>query len=133
MRMRILTFGLIVNLSAAGTAGAHHTQLHFNLNPAAMETIEGTVSEFLSAASQSTNTGTVFEIGSPDMDLLRAALAQREDVTLLGPGNAGRLQIRFTGDSPSALNRELVLADIPIDAFSPQQRSLEDVFMEVTT
>jgi hypothetical protein len=46
MRLQILTFGLIVSLSVAGTADAHHTQLQFNLNPTAMETIEGTVNEF---------------------------------------------------------------------------------------
>ena len=46
MRVRTLTIGLIASLGAAGTASAHHSQAQFNLNPAAMETIEGTVTEF---------------------------------------------------------------------------------------
>ena len=44
--VRILTFGLITSLGAAGTASAHHSQAQFNLDPVAMETIEGTVTEF---------------------------------------------------------------------------------------
>jgi hypothetical protein len=46
MLVRILTIGLITSLGAAGTASAHHSQAQFNLGPAAIQTIEGTVTEF---------------------------------------------------------------------------------------
>lgn len=44
--MRFLIFGLLTSLSVTGVVSAHHSQAQFNLNPAAMETIEGTVTEF---------------------------------------------------------------------------------------
>ncbi len=43
---RHLTVGLITSLGAAGAASAHHSQAQFNLDPVAMDTIEGTVTEF---------------------------------------------------------------------------------------
>jgi ABC-type multidrug transport system ATPase subunit len=93
---------------------------------------EGEVSEFLKVESAADDTGVTLEIGSPTPDTLKAALAERDDVTILGPGNSGRLQIRYTGDDVAALNRALVLADIPIDSLISAERNLEDVFMEVT-
>ncbi|MFP6830218.1 MAG: DUF6152 family protein [Gammaproteobacteria bacterium] len=44
--VRILSFCLITILGAVGMASAHHSQAQFNLDPVAMETIEGTVTEF---------------------------------------------------------------------------------------
>lgn len=46
MHTRILTTVLISSLTAAGTARAHHSQAEFNIDPAAMETISGTVTRF---------------------------------------------------------------------------------------
>jgi ABC-2 type transport system ATP-binding protein len=94
---------------------------------------EGEISEFLKATNEDESHSTLLEIGSPTLDTLKTALAERDDVTILGPGTAGRLQIRFNGPDVATLNRELVLADIPIDSLSTTQRNLEDVFMEVTT
>ncbi len=45
MRARAFTFGLMFCLAAA-SAAAHHSQAAFNLDPAAMITIEGTVTRF---------------------------------------------------------------------------------------
>jgi len=93
---------------------------------------EGEVSDFLKVETEDEAAGITLEIGSPKPDSLKAALAERDDVTILGPGNAGRLQIRFSGDDVAALNRALVLADVPIDSLNTAERNLEDVFMEVT-
>lgn len=46
MHARNLTFGLILGIGAAGIGQAHHSQAHFNLDPAAVETITGTVTQF---------------------------------------------------------------------------------------
>jgi len=48
MHAKNLTFGLILGVGAVGTgtASAHHSQAHFNLDPAAVETIAGTVTQF---------------------------------------------------------------------------------------
>lgn len=46
MHTRILKSGLILALSAAGTAQAHHSQAQFNLDPAVIETIAGTVTQY---------------------------------------------------------------------------------------
>jgi ABC-2 type transport system ATP-binding protein len=93
---------------------------------------EGEISEFLKVDPDAETPGITLEIGSPKLDSLKAALAERDDVTILGPGNAGRLQIRYRGADVAGLNRALVLADVPIDSLSIAERSLEDVFMEVT-
>ena len=93
---------------------------------------EGAVSDFLKEDSDQENPSVTLEIGSPDPDLLKRILDARDDVTILGPGGAGRLQIRVKGTLPSTLNRDLVLAEVPIDSLVTAQRNLEDVFMEVT-
>ena len=93
---------------------------------------EGEVSEFLKIETDAQAPGITLEIGSPKLDTLKQALADRDDVTILGPGNAGRLQVRYSGDDVADLNRFLVLADVPINSLNTAERNLEDVFMEVT-
>lgn len=46
MNARTLTIGLSSALAAAATAQAHHSQAQFNLDPAVIETISGTVTQF---------------------------------------------------------------------------------------
>ena len=46
MHARNLTFALILGAVAVGTGQAHHSQAQFNLDPAAVETIAGTVTQF---------------------------------------------------------------------------------------
>lgn len=45
MRARVFAIGLALSLTVA-SAAAHHSQAHFNLDPAAIETIQGTVTRF---------------------------------------------------------------------------------------
>lgn len=46
MYARVSIVALVLGLSAAGIARAHHSQAQFNLDPDAIETIRGTVTEF---------------------------------------------------------------------------------------
>ena len=90
---------------------------------------EGRVTELLSGATER-----IVEIGSSDLPALHAALDGRDDVDVLGAGAHGRVRVRLTQElRPAALNRALVSADLDVDAFVPETRSLEDVFLEVTT
>jgi len=46
MHSRILTTVVLVGIGAAGPVSAHHSQIEFNLDPAAIETISGTVTQY---------------------------------------------------------------------------------------
>jgi hypothetical protein len=46
MRAKFLTSFLTLGLGATGAAFAHHSQIEFNLDPAAIETIVGTVTQY---------------------------------------------------------------------------------------
>jgi hypothetical protein len=46
MQRRILTPGLILAIGMAGSVEAHHSQFEFNLDPAAIQTISGTVTQY---------------------------------------------------------------------------------------
>lgn len=72
------------------------------------------------------------EVGSTTPDRLRAALEAIEGVDVLGSGARGRVRVRLGDMGADELNRRLVAADIPVDALVPQDRNLEDVFLEVT-
>lgn len=88
---------------------------------------EGTVDELL--AEQRAH---VVEIGSSDIEALKAALEGVPGVQLLGPGESGRLRVQH-GELPVAqIIRSLVERSVPLDAVVPIQRNLEDVFLEVT-
>lgn len=71
-------------------------------------------------------------IGGPNPDALRAALEACDGVTLLGPGERGRLQVGLGQIAPEALLAQLVSKGVAVSAFVPVERNLEDVFMEVT-
>ena len=46
MPSKKLTLHVLLGISAAGTASAHHSQIEFNLDPAAIQTISGTVTQY---------------------------------------------------------------------------------------
>jgi hypothetical protein len=46
MHARVLTPLLLIGIGATGPAQAHHSQIEFNLDPAAIETIRGTVTQY---------------------------------------------------------------------------------------
>ena len=90
--------------------------------------IEGNVSDLLAGASAA-----VVEIGTSDRAALDVALGEIEGLTVMGAGAAGRVRVGH-GTMPLAqLNRELVGKGVPVEALVPAARSLEDVFMEVTS
>ncbi len=90
---------------------------------------EGTVEDLLAAHAQ--NRASV-EIGSTDHAALTAAVEGLEGATVAGPGASGRLRVELEGMDVAALNRAMVAADVPITAIVPQERNLEEVFLEVT-
>lgn len=73
------------------------------------------------------------DIGSPTPEALHTALATLEGVRLLGDGEEGRLRIALEAGRPEAALQALVTRGIPIDAFVPVQRSLEDLFLRLTS
>ncbi len=72
------------------------------------------------------------EIGSPDVDALRAALAAIVGVDVLGQGRSGRVIVRPNEVKPEELNARLNAAGVAVSAIVPTERNLEDVFLEVT-
>ena len=46
MYARVLTPLLLIGIGATGSALAHHSQIEFNLDPTAIETIRGTVTQY---------------------------------------------------------------------------------------
>ncbi len=89
---------------------------------------EGYVAELISGST----VAPVIEVGSSDPDALHAAIASIEGAEVLGPGERGRLRVRPGTLDAAALNRHLVQAGVPVDTLVPLQRSLEDVFLELT-
>jgi ABC-2 type transport system ATP-binding protein len=72
------------------------------------------------------------EIGSPDVDALRAALAAIVGVDVLGQGRSGRVIVRPNEVKPEEVNARLNAAGVAVSAIVPTERNLEDVFLEVT-
>lgn len=68
-----------------------------------------------------------------DSEPLRQWLAQRGDITSV-VSDGERLRFSHDGgrDEQAALLKQLIAAGFPIDEFATHQRSLEDVFMQVT-
>lgn len=89
---------------------------------------EGTVRELLVERDKAD----VLEVGGPDAEALRLALADLDGVELIGSGQAGRYRVRCGDMGPAELNAHLVSSGVAVDALVPKSRSLEDVFLEVT-
>jgi ABC-type multidrug transport system ATPase subunit len=90
---------------------------------------EGRVEELLAARQPRR----FVEIGATDPAALAAALIHVPGIEVVGPGENGRTRVALVDGTPGALNRALVAQGVEIEALVPEQRSLEDVFLEVTT
>ncbi len=74
------------------------------------------------------------EVGTDDGDALAAALGPITGATLVGPLDDGRFGVTLDpGLTVAALNRQLVEAGLPVSAMVPVQRSLEDLFLQLTS
>ncbi len=73
------------------------------------------------------------EVGGPDMAALGAALAEIEGVRVEGEGEPGRLLCSLDGLSAGALNRLLVGRGLEVDTLVGRGRSLEDLFIDLTS
>ena len=90
---------------------------------------EGTVEDLVAGQ------GRVLEvdIGSARPEALRSHLTARTDVEIVGEGEEDRLRVALQTGSPDALLQSLVESRIPVHAFVPVQRSLEDLFLRLTS
>ncbi len=91
---------------------------------------EGEVDELLDAQVAALP---VVEVGATDEASLRAAVDGDETIEVLGVGAGGRVRVRLLKGSVPDLARLLVEAGVAVEALVPGTRSLEDVFLEVTT
>ena len=73
------------------------------------------------------------DVGAKPGVELRGALEAIDGVTVLGPGEAGRLRARLDGLDAAALNARLVRAGVPVEALVPVEGSLEDLYLAKTT
>lgn len=90
---------------------------------------EGPVAELL---AQSGSPIVRVELGG-DAAAIAEALRGAEGATIEGPGADGRLRVALRGRTVPDLVRTLVQAGVALEAVVPDRRSLEDVFLEVTT
>ena len=71
-------------------------------------------------------------VTTSDRPALDAALSARPETQILDATLAGETQVRVPADGVPALIADLVQAGVPLTAVVPSNRSLEDVFLEVT-
>ena len=90
---------------------------------------EGLVTDLLSAQAGGP---TVVEVGCDAPASLQTAIAALDGATSTGPGSEGRIRVELSGIDAATLNTALVQAGIAVTALVPEQRNLEDVFLEVT-
>jgi ABC-2 type transport system ATP-binding protein len=90
---------------------------------------EGNVHELLTAQASGRS---IVEVGVTDPAVLEDALKHIDGAVMTGPGAAGRCRVELNGLDIPALNAALVAAEVPVQALVPEQRNLEDVFLEVT-
>jgi ABC-type multidrug transport system ATPase subunit len=87
---------------------------------------EGAVAELLS--------GSVENVVEIDADAAAvASWAESAGAKVLGPGVAGRTRVHLGSMHPADANASLVGAGVRVAALVPTTRSLEDVFLEVTS
>ena len=89
---------------------------------------EGQVSQLLGRADGAL----LAEVGSVEAESLAAALEAMEGVHVVGPAQSGRTLVRVDAGGLAGLNRGLVERGVPVSALVPEERTLEDVFLEVT-
>ncbi len=91
---------------------------------------EGEVAALL--AGDASPTATV-QVGAPDLEALKTATTSLDGATVAGTAGADRLRLQLVGVEIPALVAHLVAAGVAVEAVVPERRSLEDVFLEVTT
>ncbi len=89
---------------------------------------QGVVAELLSG-----DVDNVVEFRSPTPEAIAIWAETQQGVRLLGNGEAGRTRLHLGDMSVADANAALVHAGVPIDEIASARRSLEDVFLEVTT
>ena len=90
---------------------------------------EGKVTDLVAGQSGAT----AVEVGSSDSALLRETLQSIEGVQLDGEGLGGRVRAKLTGLDPAGLNAKLVGAGVPVTGLVPVERSLEQLFLSLTS
>jgi ABC-type multidrug transport system ATPase subunit len=90
---------------------------------------EGDVAELLAGKGRVEEV----DVGAADVAALRAALDAEAGATIVGEGEDGRLRVALEAVGPADLNRRLVQAGVEIDAFVPVRKSLEDLFLDLTS
>jgi ABC-type multidrug transport system ATPase subunit len=74
----------------------------------------------------------VAEVGAEDREALKAALAAMS-IPVLSEGEQGRLRVSLASLSAADLNRGLIDAGVAVNALIPGGRSLEDLFLSLTS
>ncbi|NOY24574.1 MAG: ABC transporter ATP-binding protein, partial [Oligoflexia bacterium] len=92
--------------------------------------VEGTVDELLRKSGAAV---TEIDLESDDTVALGRSLDGIAGVTVVGDGEGDRLRVRLDGLTPAELNQRLVQAGVPIAALVPVVKSLEDLFLTLTS
>ncbi len=93
---------------------------------------EGSVDALTRRSQEEKGSAVQVEIAVGPAAAARARLAQMAGVQLIGEGEHGRLRLALTGITIAQLNRELVKADLEVEALIPLHGSLEDVYLAST-
>ncbi len=91
---------------------------------------EGTVEELLRGVGVAV---TEVDVEGPHMGDLGRAVDAIEGATLVGDGEGDRLRLRLDGLEPAELNRILVQQGVGVSALVPVVKSLEELFLNLTT
>ncbi|MDP6931932.1 MAG: ABC transporter ATP-binding protein [Myxococcota bacterium] len=75
---------------------------------------------------------TMVDVGASDPVKLGQALAGLSGVELVGEGESGRVRVRLQGVEVHGLNRSLVQAGVQVQALSPVEGSLEELYLSLT-
>lgn len=73
------------------------------------------------------------DVGAPVPEALAEAVSRVPGARALGDGEDGRLRVALDDITPEALLKALMAEGLPINAFVPVQRSLEDLFLSLTS
>ncbi|MCK6502495.1 ABC transporter ATP-binding protein [Myxococcota bacterium] len=91
---------------------------------------EGTVEELLRRSGAAV---TEVDLECADAVALGRALEGIAGVSVVGDGEGDRLRVRLDGLSPAELNQRLVQAGVAVSALVPVVKSLEDLFLTLTS
>ena len=73
------------------------------------------------------------DVGAADAAALTRAIEALDGVSVVGEGEEDRLRVALDAMTPAALNRTLIEQGLDIDAIVPIRRSLEDLFLDLTS